>query len=219
MARCREEHLDHVIWSESGNIPISSMVLVAAEHTSLAAFRGFLIWLHQQHQLDRMVVAEAHQILEKGDYLAPLHGGLWPHGVPLVFLMDYLPPSRLAEFPNQQLGLDISSPETEKDEIRPPGPVIPDRTSSMHAVQRRRVEIRERQQRLQRQLSDESIEPDSISISNSASRWLNSKRRSRTWIETKPASDTWRIRSMQQHTRVGRRLRLPRLHPGLRRAA
>ncbi|KAI9819092.1 MAG: hypothetical protein M1826_001184 [Phylliscum demangeonii] len=49
--------------------------------------------------------------------------------------------------------------KSQQSEMRP---VIPDRTSSLHAVKRRRVEIRESQEILRRQLSDECLELGSI---------------------------------------------------------
>ncbi|KAI9803332.1 MAG: hypothetical protein M1826_004969 [Phylliscum demangeonii] len=100
MRRCEEVGVGHVVWSPSLDASAAPLALAAAEHTVQPAFRAFLIRLHQQRRLERIVMDEAHLVMTARDYrrcMATL-GDLRQVAVPFVALTATLPPARLDEF-------------------------------------------------------------------------------------------------------------------------
>lgn len=100
-ARCQDARIPSSIWSSQRPYDLASIVFVTPESAMTKGFARFINRLREMHQLDRIVVDEAHTILDGSPQFRPKLrqlGELALAGVQMVYLTATLPPREEEEF-------------------------------------------------------------------------------------------------------------------------
>ena len=100
-ARCKELRIPSRIWSSSSPYESSSVVFTTPETAQTVLFQAFLNQQVYSGRLDRIVIDEAHQVIEGCKEFRPKLaelGRLGLRGVQIVYLTATLPPHKEANF-------------------------------------------------------------------------------------------------------------------------